>query len=444
MKNVAHDGFKFPMTITKAYDEQNTNGEITKMIIKGVASNTRRDKENHQVTFEGLESIKTAIENGIIDEDGEWSPVPLRSGHREEWEDKLGDIVKAEIDDDENLWIVAELDIDSSKARDLFIKVSKGNASGRKPQLGLSVKGKATKYRFGVDPESSQRVTFLEKLTIDEVSVTSKPKNPTPYPLAIYKSLLPLEESMKNVTETPETDQIAQAIEKAQEIANNQAAPVQVPDQPAEVQAVANPTTEHSETMQEQAAEQAEEVIQRDPEVPPGYALHPHSQAAEQAQAQANADAGVVTETVVQEVSQTEPDAVARVSETLNTLVAAIDQLRTEVEALQNQNVQKALPDAEATSVTLAADNDMENRVTLAVTKAFSDELNKLGLGTLVNDIQVVKSQLEELQAQPFDRSIAVSKAKTEDESDPYVRMRRLVENGLDPIAAATRTAYNK
>lgn len=428
MKTVTNDGFKFPMTITKAYEETTTNGTITKMVIKGVASNTRRDKEDHQMTIDGLVSIQKAIEDGIFDEDGEWSPVPLRSGHREEWEDKLGDIVKAEIDDDQNLWIVAELDVDSSKARDLYVKVSKGNANGRKPQLGLSVKGKAIKYRMGIDPETNTRVTFLEKLTIDEVSVTSKPKNPTPYPLAIYKSLIPSEESMKNeqsvqLPQSAQVDQIAQAVQKAHDDAN-----AQTYTDGTENEVPQNPTPAEAEARQEVVAEEATHERQ---EVPAGYVVAPHSASVETPQ-----------ENVQQESQPAEADSVSRLASSVEALTNLVTQLRGDVDALRNQNVQKAEPDAQATSVALAHDEDIEARVTVAVTKAFTDQLEKLGLGTLVNEIQVVKSKIEELQMQPNDRSIAVSKAKTEDANDPYVRMRRLVEDGLDPISAATRSAY--
>lgn len=436
MKNTEFDGFKFPMTITKAHDEHTADGTITKMVIKGVASNTRRDKEDHQVTVEGLYSIQKAIEDGILDEDGEWSYVPLRSGHREEWEDKLGDIVKAEIDDDENLWIVAELDVDSSKARDLYVKVSKGNAHGRKPQLGLSVKGKATKYRFGVDPETSTRVTYLEKLTIDEVSVTSKPKNPTPYPLAIYKSLIPMEEStMKNELEQDNTsvvlpdaagtDQIAQAIAKAHE-----AAPY-TDGTEANAEVPVNPTAAEAEARQEVVADAADTTIERQ-DVPAGYVAHPHSgETPNPPQAEAVAPAS-------------DSDSVTRLASSVEALTNLVSQLRNDVDALRNQNVQKAEPDAQATSVTLAHDEDIEARVTVAVTKAFSDQLANLGLGSLVDEIQVVKSKIEELQQQPNDRSISVSKAKSEDENDPYVRMRRLKESGLDSISAAARSVYPK
>jgi hypothetical protein len=420
MKTV-NDGFSFAMDIVKAHEEQTTNGTLTKMVIKGVASNTSRDKENHMVTLQGLESIQKAIENGIIDEDGEWSPVPLRSGHREEWEDKLGDIVKAEIDENENLWIVAELDVDSSKARDLYVKVSKGNARGRKPQLGLSVKGKATKYHFGFDAESNARLTFLDHLLIDEVSVTSKPKNPTPYPLAIHKSLLAdpeyrssMEEPMEN--EDTQNDPIAMAVQKASEAVN------------ATNDAVVEPTPVVEEQNTEVVAAAAEEKVEGRA-IPAGYAEHPttaHEHAEE-----------AVTEEVVTTEPAAEADPLASVIASLETLTASVSQLRSDVESLRAQPVQKAVEDTTTPAVEVP---DMESLITLAVTKA----MESLGLSTMADEIKVVKSSLEAIENQPFDRSIAVSKAKdTEDQNDPFVRMRKLRESGTDPISAATRVAYN-
>lgn len=441
-----NDNFTFAMTLAKAYGESDEQGEPTRMAIKGVASNTNRDKDGHRMTIEGLNSIQKAIEDGLFDEDGEWDYVPLLSGHKSEWEDKLGSITKAEIDDSENLWITAELDPTSNKAKELFIKVSKGNAVGRKPQLGLSVKGKATKYRFGIDPETQDKVTYLDHVLIEEVSVTSKPKNPTPYALAIAKSLTyPTEDTMEKDVTTA-LDPIAQAVEKAQESLENEAQVAftdgteanAAPQAAAEAQPAAvvpseplvdaNPTTAEAEALSAEQAEAANhERTQGVAAVPPGYAAHP-AQAAEQQAAP------------TQEV-QTQPVAEAAAESTVTQdILRQLDELRAMVEKMHVPEVQKAeTATTPATPVALDTAN-LAEIVALAVSKALEDK----GVTTISDELAVVKGAIEALQNEPNDRSLSVSKAKTEDEHDPFARMKSLREKGTDPIQAALSVAYDR
>jgi hypothetical protein len=462
--NMKHaNNFTFAMELAKAFGETNDEGQPTRMSIKGVASNTRKDKDNHRMTMEGLTSIQKAIEEGLFDDDGEWDYVPLLSGHKSEWEDKLGSITKAEIDDQENLWITAELDPDSTKARELFIKVSKGNAVGRKPQLGLSVKGKATKYRFGLDPETQERVTYLDNVVIEEVSVTSKPKNPTPYPLAIAKSLTyPTEEPME--TDTNELDPIAKAVQKAQEARESepvvtysdgtegaqpaqaapQVAPVaqdanvvpqpeQVPAAQSEPVADANPTTAEAEALSAEQADAANhqrtEGVAAVPAVPEGYAVHP-------------AQAAAAAEAAPQDVA-TQPEAAAAPaadSTVTQDILRQLDELRAMVERLATPEVQKAeTVTTPATSVALDS-SQLAQAVALAVSKALEDT----GLSKVSDEMAVIKSTVEALQNTPVDKSISVSKAKTEDESDPYAQMKALREKGIDPITAAMNVAFKR
>lgn len=442
--------FTFAMEVAKAHGETDDNGQLTRMTIKGVASNTRRDKENHQFTLQGLESIKAAIENGIVDEDGEWQFVPLRSGHKSEWEDHLGSITKAEIDESENLWITAELDADSAKARELYVKVSKGNAVGRKPQLGLSVKGKTTKYHFGFDPVANTQVTYLDNLIIEEVSVTSKPKNPTPYPLAIAKSLTAdpeytqaLEEHMTNLSQNIHDDPIAKAVQKAQEAQENAsvvytdgteqsaAAEAQAANA-ADAQSVADDTqvtTAESEALQEEVAEGADKIVRED-DVPAGYTTHPATHVEEEVAAQPEAQ---------QEVS-TEPAPSQEIAELTNLVREVLSRVEKLEQAPVEAQKAETVNETPASSVTLATPENVDEKVALAVAKAFSD----LGLTSYAEDMKVMKAGIEAIQSQPNDRSISVSKAKdSEDANDPYVKMRTLKEKGFDPIRAAVQAAYD-
>lgn len=387
-----HD-FSFAMTVAKAEGEETPEGVIKTMRIKGVASNTRRDLEDHQFTVQGLESIKKAIEDGLVDEDGDWSQIPLRSGHRGEWEDVLGYVTHAEIDDQQNLWITAELDPDSSKARELYIKVSKGNVHGRKAKLGLSVKGQTTKYHFGMDPEAKRRVTYLDNLLVEEISVTQKPKNPTPYSLAIVKSILADEELEQSMTE--ELD-----ITKGEDVREH----------PALVKT--------EEELAEEAANAAAEA-----------AAHQHVSNESEAPVQE-----VTTEPVVAEPNQN-ADLVAQIS----ALTQLVQSLQADVAAIKNQptSVQKAIEDepvVTAESVLPQQDENLDQKISVAVTKAFSD----LGIASQITNLQTV---LDTLSQQAQDKSFSVSKAKDdEDSTDPTVIMNKLIEEGADPLAAAFTT----
>jgi hypothetical protein len=396
--------FSIAMEVTKAHAEHTTNGTVTKMVIMGIASNTRRDLQNHAFTIEGLQSIEKAIADGITDEDGEWSHIPLRNGHKGEWDDKLGDITRAHIDEENNLWITAELDIDNHASQTLYRKVSKGNIHGKKPELGLSVKGQTTKYRFAYDPEAKSRITYIDNLAVTEVSVTGKPVNPTPYPLAIAKSLF--------------ADPEYQALEKTME---------NLEVEKSDVVALPTPIVEEQNT--QAVADAAADVIVRGDTVTTDAVVD---------DAAPNTES---TEQVTQEVV-TEP-VVADAQNDLNASIAALTQLvqalQADVNAIKNQNVEVqkgfSLEEDESNEHIVVPeptnDDEFDSRVALAITKA----LGELDLSTQLKSVQ---SALAAISAQPNDKSIAISKSKDEeDESDPQTKLQKLVSKGKDPILAA-------
>lgn len=447
--------FSFVMDVAKSFTQVEADGP--RMIIKGVASNTRRDLVGDAFTRQGLESIKQAIEEGIIDSDGDRVHVPLRSGHGEEWEHVLGDIIKAEIDDEENLWITAELDEDSSKAHDLYRKLTKGNAKGKKVKLGLSVRGKVTKYHFVWDPELGKQVPRFDNMLIKEVSVTQKPANPTPYPLAISKSLLndpgyaqALEESMDDQTpkdmvihpaqaaDTTELKNVeGEAAAEQNEIAADQAniglqestpeadavaeGNIETPQAPSEPQRVSDTPAEDSDSN----------------DVPAGYAAvtTPESEPQEAAPQ----DVAVVTEPVVAEPSDS-------LKTQIDALIAQIEALRGQVESLKAQppvEAQKALEEVTEPAIPepVAEEVSLDERIALAVTKAFET----MGLATVAKEVEAVKSLVDEMSQQPNDKSISVIKAKDEqDMNDPMAKFKTLRESGKDSISAAFGAAVRR
>lgn len=439
--------FSFVMDIAKSFAQvEHVDGTPqTTMFIKGVASSTRRDLQDERFSREGLVSLEKAFNEGILDDDGNLVRVPLRSGHKQEWEDVLGEVVKAELDQEDNLWITAQLDEDSYKAQELYRKLSKN-----KVKLGLSVKGQVTQYHFEWDKEIQKALPVFNHITPRELSVTQKPVNPSPYPLAIAKSLLAdpnyetaLEESMKDVTKSG-TDEVlhpAQA-QNNTELVNLQEeeGKVQLDNAAADAnlelrdgedvvtKVVDNTTLDTTEAPAEpQTVTPAEDSNAQaaQTKVPAGYVAAPNSEA-------------VVQEETTQEVT-TAPatsDPVDKLSNSIGDLLAQVQALQAELESLKKPvEAQKALTD------TATQEENLDDRITLAVTKAFES----LGLPTLVKELDVVKSSVQELASQPVDRSISVQKAKDEeDNNDPLVRFRNLKEKGFNPLAASIHAAYDK
>lgn len=439
--------FSFAMEISKSFAEvETTDGDTSsqKMFIKGVASNTRRDKQDHRFTRVGLEAIKTAIEEGIYDDDGDWTQVPLRSGHRNEWDDVLGYVTKAEIDDDENLWITAELDQDNSTAQTLYRKISKGNAKGRKPKLGFSVRGQVTKWHPVFDPEIQKNVPHFDNLLIKEISVTQQPANPTPYPIAIAKSLLndpenaqALEENMPDTNDTvlhpaqAENNTELKNIEgeAAAEQNNNAAEQANLELQDANTEKVIEETTVDSPEAPQEPQRVSETVAEDSDanDVPEGYAAAPKVESEAQ-------------EAQTQEVT-TDPaaDPVKSIESGLASVVAAVQKLQADVEAMKAPvEAQKSEESVEPANPVTVAD-DLDEKISLAVSKAFET----FGLKAIVDEMQVVKSTMNEVLEAPAGQHISVSKAKdAEDENDPMTKFNRLKDEGQDPLSAALAAGY--
>lgn len=460
------NNFSFTMNIAKSFTMVEDDGE-EKLIIRGIASGTERDRQGDSFSREGLLSIKKAIEEGLVDDDGEWSQIPLRSGHRTEWDDILGWVTKADIDEDNRLWIEAELDKDSSKALDLHRKLTRGNGNGRKVKLGLSVRGTVTEYHFGFDPEVKKSFPRFDKMSLREISVTQKPVYPTPVYLAIAKSLTAdpeyqqgMEESMSQAEDqnvqvekaeedsfTPRafTEEGMEETSKAVEAARTEGAN----EKDSTVNEAAEEVNQHNEDASESPRyeepnlpQEVEDRVETDSDVredgannnennsevenkiPEGYVAIGGNVASE-AKPEEN-----------QEVT-TDPE---KTSE-LDDIRSSIDQisellsgLKSEVDNIQSsREVQKAQPEETPEATPEETSDDMNSRIAIAVASAFKE----LGLDKLSGEVEAVKSAVDEMSHQPVDKSISVRKAKDEeDENDPTVRYRRMIEDGVDPIRA--------
>lgn len=175
--------FRILGSITKAYQQDK------KLFVSGIASGTKVDREGERMATSAIEAFKRAIDTGIVDHEGNWSMVPLRSGHRHEWDDVLGWIKEAEVDDENNLVIVAELDQDNPQALNLYKKLTRPPEAGKSLRLGFSVGGQVLSAGEEWDEQLGKRVYVYRDVALKETSVTSMPAYAPSYVHALYKSV---------------------------------------------------------------------------------------------------------------------------------------------------------------------------------------------------------------------------------------------------------------
>jgi len=159
--------------VIKSYRDD--NGQ---MFIEGLASTVSIDQTGERMSPEAI--AKMAV--GLIGK-------PLREEHQKGYLDKLGEIVKADVVQDDNgnpaLWIKARLYDWSSKARDTFQALKSGI------KLGLSVAGKIKPgglIKELVDHAGKFIPTYRD-IEPTEVSVTDHPANLDTFCYAVAKSL---------------------------------------------------------------------------------------------------------------------------------------------------------------------------------------------------------------------------------------------------------------
>jgi chemotaxis protein histidine kinase CheA len=174
------DGVKFSFLIEKAVAEgegedrvietRDASGTVVKsetlpkvMRIEGVASTANVDLSNEVMTPDCLKAMADQINR---------DPIPLRSEHRKGWDDILGTIDKAWVDERNQLHISAKLDEDRSTAVDLYKAVKyKGT------QLGLSVAGLVKNAGTKFVESIGKSVKAFHEVFLKEVSVTQRPCN---------------------------------------------------------------------------------------------------------------------------------------------------------------------------------------------------------------------------------------------------------------------------
>lgn len=387
--------FKITMPIKKAYEREDAEGG-THMYIQGLASGVGLDHHGERMAKSAIDAFAKAVEEGTYLPNGELSLIPLRSGHRKEWDDILGYVTKAEIDSDYNLWIEAELDETSSHARDLFAKLSRPVQPKKPLQLGFSVGGKIKKAGFEFDEATKGRVRVIEDVMLREISVVGSPAYPTAYVEALEKSVNwdEISEQVQESDMTKDTDVQNQSAEAQAE--NIKADDVVKADETASI----SEETEVVET----------EVIKSEE----ASAADPQAELKEQVEALSKS--------------------VTTLTENVNTLMTALNKASDQAAPDVVKSEEKVEETTEE-SVEKSLEDRVGEAVAAALTKFKTDNLDPL-----LTDMQAVKKSVEVIGGQELDKSVAIRNEK--DEDDTFTKFTQDVEKTRDPIRSAVRLAY--
>ena len=398
--NEDQGAFRLTMPIKKSYERIDSDGE-SHMYIQGLASGVGLDHHGERMAKSAIQAFAKAVSDGTYLPNGDLSLIPLRSGHRKEWDDILGYVTKAEIDDDYNLWIEAELDDSSSTARDLFKKLQRPPRSGRPLQLGLSVGGKIKKANYVWDETVKSRVKTIEDVLLREISVVGSPAYPTAYVEALEKSI--------------NWDDISE--DKTQE---SQMTKTDVKEQDEATQTVVTEDTTKTVTTSEQTDDVAKDATT----------------------AQSITEPNESQDSEVKKTAEADADPQTELKEKVEGLEKAVGNLTSTLEAIKEQLSKSTEKETDATTEAKAdtVEKAFEDRLADVVTNAFA-KFKEDNIDPLLSDVQAVKKSVEEIGSQEIDKSFAVRTAKEGEEALEKFRAR--IEKGEKSIiGAAVREAY--
>jgi HK97 family phage prohead protease len=142
--------------------------------LKGYASDTSIDRDNDRMSPKALNSMKSAIENGMN----------LFSNHEHGWKDTLGVISKAQ-QIGNGLYMEVRLE-DPQKNKDVDLLLHKLDIGEK---LGLSIGGDMVGSHTETDSSLGKNVRVIEDVKLYEVSLVGLPSNPNAYVTgSVYKS----------------------------------------------------------------------------------------------------------------------------------------------------------------------------------------------------------------------------------------------------------------
>lgn len=426
--------FKISMPLLeKSYDRYEDG--IRRFYVGGLASATNLDLEQERMAETAILAFQRSIEDGLFTSDGRWSQIPLRSGHRGEWDDILGYIVNCSVDESWNLFIEAELDPLNPNAMSLWNKMQRGDQPGRPLELGLSVGGYVVAAGTEWEDSLQTYVKVYYDVALQEVSVVGKPANPLAYVHALSKSvdwnrvkghtvLMTEEEVMRK-----NKDIVAKADETLEE---------SVVDKSNE--------TEITEEVVDKAEEAVTEEVAKDEQVEETDAIEKATDEVEVEEVEKTADAVVESQQVEEEVAKsTDPlelltSQVAELAKGLTTLSDIVVSLvKTEEVEEEAQAVEKSVEEEQVVE-TDAPLEIAEKAVDSVSTETLEKTATAIDL--LVKSVEILKQRVEELENEPVDKSLAVREADTP--TDPFELLKAIKAegvNGKDYLNAAIALA---
>ncbi len=150
-------------------------GELPqRLLVEGLASTTNVDHDEERMSPEALKAMVESVND---------HNVPLMSEHGKGWDDRLGKVYEASLDDRGQMHIKAELDPDMSKAVDLYKALKKG------AQLGLSIAGIVKRATLQTVEALGKKVRTFQDVVLKEVSVTKRPSNFDTWLVAKHREL---------------------------------------------------------------------------------------------------------------------------------------------------------------------------------------------------------------------------------------------------------------
>lgn len=405
MKNsdIATRSFKITCAIEKAFTADPVlDGGPNRMVIQGRASGTKLDRQGERMSAAAVAGMQKAIETGIIQEDGQYSLVPLVSNHRvhfdgiPEWDAGLGWLTKAWVDEQGDLWVEAELDADNPDAHMLFRKLTRDPVQGKPVRLGLSIGGRVVNADVEWDDMLQEYVPVYYQIALEETSVTSRPAYPTEYLTAIGKSVDWTRVQRRHQEEPMNEDEqkdaaaqeLTQAIEKTATALDAQDVTV---TQNVTVAKDADPTD---------VTEQIAEAVAKAAEL--------------------SAEQPVVEKT---EEGAEDAQSVAKMADEIKALKDQLDELMTIVKALPAQAATEAEGEPVEKSEAQATEGESVTKTdtpaaaaqpsseTVHKAEDATDVLMKAIKDAVTEVVAPVVKRVEELESQEVDGSLAVSKA---------------------------------
>lgn len=395
--------FRVTMTLAKSYEKTNEGGN-TSYFISGLASGTGLDHDGERMAETAIDAFKKAIDEGIVLPNGKWSYVPLRSGHRKEWDDVLGYITKANIDDEYNLWIEAELDDTSTTAMDLYRKLNQGDRPGKPLQLGLSVGGTIKRASHEWNASLNKRVRVIEDITLKEVSVVGQPAYPPSYVETLYKSVNwdELEDDMT------ETEKVAETTDTQETVAEN--------------------VTEETKNTEE--AKKATELKQEE----------------KPAETEKDINKGNI---YFSEDASDIRDLVKKLQEQIDSLREALGTQKSQVEQKVEQMAEKTEKTVEEAETKIEkSEDEMTDKFVAGITAAF-EKFKTDVIDPLSTEIATMKKAVDDMANEPVDKSLSVRQSK-EGEQDAIQKFEKRVREAHEKggrynlIAESVRAAMGE